>query len=331
MSRVPLLVRIPNWLGDLVLSLPVLESAAAGPAIVVGPEPFRALLEPRFPTIRYIAADRARRWDAVSAIRRLGPRTALLLTDSLSSALVVWAAGVPVRIGHDAEGRGVFLTRRVRRRGPARTASRAAEYRELAVAAGLPEPPPTPRLEALPAETARAREILGRAWAGSPAYLAVATGASYGPAKQWEPERFVESAAAAARSSGLGVVVVGASDDRDAAAAVAGGIRRAGVCSLDLAGKTHLPELVGILAGAAAVLSNDSGAMHLAAALGRPTVAIFGSTSPVWTSATVPWVTNLYAAYPCSPCYRRTCPIGYRCLKAIPAAEATAALGWLTR
>ena len=90
---------------------------------------------------------------------------------------------------------------------------------------------------------------------------------------------------------------------------------------MDLTGRTSLGDLVGVLAGASLVLSNDSGVMHLAAALGRPTVAIFGSTSPVWTSAAAPWVENLYAAYPCSPCFRRTCPIGYGCLHAITAEE----------
>jgi heptosyltransferase-2 len=173
---------------------------------------------------------------------------------------------------------------------------------------------------------ARARKVLVGSGAGDSGYLAVAPGASYGPAKRWDPERFVESASGFARSSGLGVVVVGASEDREAAAAVADGVRRAGVRTASVAGMTQLPELVGILAGAAAVLTNDSGAMHLAAALGRPTVAIFGSTSPVWTSAAAPWVANLYAGYPCSPCYRRTCPIGYRCLRAIAPAEASSAL-----
>jgi heptosyltransferase-2 len=67
--------------------------------------------------------------------------------------------------------------------------------------------------------------------------------------------------------------------------------------------------------------------MHLAAALGRPTVGIFGSTSPVWTRAAAPWVVSLYAAYPCSPCFRRTCPIGYRCLRAIGADATAAAVG----
>jgi len=120
--------------------------------------------------------------------------------------------------------------------------------------------------------------------------------------------------------------VIGGEEDRAAAKGVAAG---AGGDAVDLAGATDLPTLVGVLAGASLVLSNDSGVMHLAAALARPTVAVFGSTSPVWTSGSAPSVRNLYAAYPCSPCFRRTCPIGYGCLRAIrvdETAEAAEAL-----
>ncbi|MGH7682030.1 MAG: glycosyltransferase family 9 protein, partial [Candidatus Eiseniibacteriota bacterium] len=157
-------------------------------------------------------------------------------------------------------------------------------------------------------------------------YVVVAPGASFGPAKQWEAARFVEAVAGMTSRGDRALVIVGAGDDRDVAAAVAEGARAARVPCADLAGQTQLPDLIGILAGAEAVLSNDSGVMHVAAALGRPTVAVFGSTSPVWTSVSAPWVTNLYAAYPCSPCYRRTCPIGYGCLRSITPSQASAAL-----
>lgn len=325
-DRAPLLVRIPNWLGDVVLALPVLESAARRPAIFVGPDSFREILEPRFPTVMYLAASRDRRSGPLGAIRQAKPGAALLLTDSLSSAILAWRAGVPERIGYDAECRGILLTQRVPRAGAARSISRTSEYARLASAAGLDEVAAVPSLVALPEESERAGALLARAGGGGARYFAIAPGASYGPAKQWRPERFVHAASEIARRTGRTLVVVGAAEDRSAAAAVAEGARRAGGRSIDLAGATRLGELVGLLAGADAVLSNDSGVMHLAAALHRPTVAIFGSTSPVWTSASVPWVANLYAAYPCSPCYRRTCPIGYGCLQSIAPVKAAAAL-----
>jgi len=322
----PLLVRIPNWLGDLVLALPVLEAAAEGPAIFVGPEAFREILEPRFPGARYLGASRERRWEPVAAIRASKPRIALLLTESLSSAILAWLAGVPERIGYAAEWRGLLLTRRVPRAGAPRSTARAAEYRRLAAAAGIEPRSDIPSLQVLPEESEGARSILAEAGMGGARYLVLAPGASYGPAKQWEPARFAQAAAEIARRSGRSIVVVGADDDRAAAADAVREARSARVPSIDLAGSTGLGDLLGILAGADGVISNDSGVMHLAAAFRRPTVAVFGSTSPVWTSESAPWVANLYAAYPCSPCYRRTCPIGYGCLRSIAPHEASRAL-----
>jgi len=320
----PLLVRIPNWLGDLVLALPILEAAARESAVFLGPEPFREILVPRFPEASYLVADRARRWAARSTIRAASPRAALLLTESLSSAVLMWSAGIPARIGYAAEWRAPLLTRVVRRAAPARFLSRGAEYRVLAEAAGLRVAEGAARLTALPEEVDRARTTLARAGLTEQRYFVIAPGASYGPAKQWGPDRFGAVAREGIRR-GLVPVLVGTEADRSAGEALRG-IASDGSPLLDLIGGTTLGELIGILAGAEAVLSNDSGVMHVAAALRRPTVAIFGSTSPVWTSSSAPWVRNLYAAYPCSPCYRRTCPIGYGCLRAIHPAEAVRAL-----
>jgi heptosyltransferase-2 len=162
-ERSPLLVRIPNWLGDLVLALPVLEAAAEGPVIFVGPEVFRDVLEPRFPNARYLATSRADRWAPLSEIRALNPGAALLLTESLSSAILAWLAGVPERIGYAAEGRGFLLTRRVPRVGAPRSTARAAEYLELAAAAGIVPRSEIPALRAMPEELESARASLERA------------------------------------------------------------------------------------------------------------------------------------------------------------------------
>jgi len=320
----PLLVRIPNWLGDLVLAFPVLEAASEHDALFLGPEPFREIVAPRFPGARYLGTDRARRWQPRGEIRAASPRAALLLTESLSSALLAWSAGVPVRIGYAAEWRTPLLTTVVRRAGPARFLSRSAEYRVIAEAAELRVADEAPRLEALPEETDKAAATLARAGLAGRPYFVIAPGASYGPAKQWGADRFADVARDGIRK-GLVPVLVGSAGDASAADALRA-IASDGSPLLDLIGTTTLGELIGILARADAVVSNDSGVMHVAAALRRPTVGIFGSTSPVWTSSSAPWVRNLYAAYPCSPCYRRTCPIGYGCLRAIHPAEAVRAV-----
>ena len=329
MERRPLLVRLPNWLGDLVLAWPVLEAAARGDALFVGPAPFEPILLARFPGARYLAWRRERRYALVAPIRAARPGAALLLTESFSSALLVALAGVPERIGYAAEGRGPLLTRRVAREAPPRATPRSSEYRALARAARLSTDPGEPSLAATAAELDAARERLARVRVGAPSapgapsaagegYLLVAAGAAYGPAKQWGGSKFGKAAAAVARERRLITVAVGSNEDRAASAEAIEIVRRAGLPSIDMTGDTDLPTLLGLVAMASLVLTNDSGVMHLAAALGRPTVAIFGSTSPLWTSASSPWVRNLYAAYPCSPCYRRTCAIGYGCLRSIP-------------
>ena len=321
----PLLVRLPNWLGDLIQALPVVRAAAedpSRPAVFVGPAAFAPLLEPRFPSTAYIPWTRQRRFDAAGEIRRHAPGTALLLTDSLSSALLVVLAGVPERVGHAAEFRDALLTRRVRREAPARSRPRVEEYAALARAAGLTVREEPPRIEALAEERRRAAALLAERGWGSGPYAVIAPGASYGPAKRWEPENFAKLATSLAARDGTRSVLVGSPADAEPAARVA---RHAGSAALDLTGATDLPALAGLLAGSVLAASNDSGVMHLAAALRTPTVAVFGSTSPVWSGAPAPWVRALYAAYPCSPCFRRTCPIGYGCLRSIAASRAIGA------
>lgn len=298
-------------------------SDPARPAVFLGPSLFGPILEPRFPDVPYLGWSRSRRFAAAGQIRRLRPGTALLLTDSLSSAILATLAGIPERIGYAAEFRDLLLTRRVQRREVARARPRVEEYAALAAAAGLTVGDDLPRLTALPEERAH-----GEALAPDGPYAVIAPGASFGPAKRWDPERFAVLGRALHAREGLRVVLVGTNEDREASAAVA---LLLGPIAVDLTGGTDLPALIGILDRSLLVASNDSGVMHVAAALGRPTVAVFGSTSPVWSAARAPWVRALYAAYPCSPCFRRTCPIGYGCLHAIDAERAASAAEELLR
>jgi lipopolysaccharide heptosyltransferase II len=321
--QAPLFLRIPNWLGDLVLAWPVVRAAAERAAIVAGPAAFEPLVLGRFPRAEYVPVSRARRYAAVGAIRKRRPGAALLLTDSLSSALLAWMARIPMRVGYGAEGRSWFLTHPVPRQGRARSAPRTAEYRVLALAAGLDVPDSgeeaLPALGAVAGERASGAAALAAAGLGDASFTVLAPGAAYGPAKQWGPERFASVGGHLARRHGLASVVVGSAADAALAGETARFAAAAGARVLNLAGRTTISELVGIVADARVVVSNDSGVMHLAAALGRPTVGVFGSTSPVWTASDTPWTASLYAEYPCSPCFRRTCPIGYGCLRSIEA------------
>ena len=327
----PLLVRLPNWLGDLIQALPVLNAAArdpSRPALFLGPVAFEPLLVPRFPGTPYIPWSRERRFAAAGAIRRHRPGSALLLTDSLSSAILVALSGVPERVGYAAELRGALLTRRVPRPKPSRSGPRVEEYAVLGRAVGLDVVEAIPRITALEEERSRAAALLLERGAGSGPFAALAPGASYGPAKRWDPESFARVASALHASQGARAVLVGTKGDAGPAAEVA---RILGAAATDLTGATDLPTLTGILDRSVLAVSNDSGVMHLAAALGKPTVAVFGSTSPVWSSADARWVRALYAAYPCSPCFRRVCPIGYGCLRSIAPSRAIGAAEELLR
>ncbi|HYJ32357.1 MAG TPA: lipopolysaccharide heptosyltransferase II [Candidatus Binatia bacterium] len=304
----------------------MVAAAAARGAIFAGRPAFEPLVLARLPGARYLTAARTRRLALARELRALEPGAALLLPDSFSSALVAALAGIPRRIGYGAEGRGFLLTVRVPRAGRARSAPRAAEYRVLGEAAGLSVPPGEPSLAAAEGERALGMARLEAAGIGDGPVLVLAPGAAYGPAKQWGPERFAAVGAHVARSRGAALAIVGAGGDAGPAGETARLAAAAGARVANLAGATSIPELVGILDAALAVVSNDSGVMHLAAALGRPTVGIFGSTSPVWTASAAPWATSLYAEYPCSPCFRRTCPIGYGCLRSIEAEQGTKAV-----
>jgi heptosyltransferase II len=320
-----ILLRLPNWLGDLVQAMPVVRAAALDPsrgALFVGPAAFEALLSPRFPSVPYMATTPGRRFALAGAIRQRRPESALLLTDSLSSAILAALALVPERIGYAAEFRDALLTRRVPRSGPARSAPRVEEYLALARAAGIPEGDPVPRIAALPGERLAAGLLLEGAGLRGARFVVLAPGATFGPAKRWSPENFAKVAMALHARDGTLSVLVGTKADAGPAAEVA---RIAGTSAVNLTGATDLTCLTGLLDSSVLVASNDSGVMHLAAALGKPTVAVFGSTSPVWSAAAAPRVRALYAAYPCSPCFRRTCPIGYGCLRSIDASRAIAA------
>jgi heptosyltransferase-2 len=314
-------VRLPNWLGDGLMSRPALHALRERSAEVtaVGPGALLGLLaaERTFARHEIWPQDDPGRARLLGRVRAWRPETVLVLPPSFSSALWAWRTGAPVRAGYRHDARGLLLTAALRRpargerhladeylalveaaMGPAAAAARAHRLPPLAVpeeghaAAGR-------RLEA--AGLARARvAILG-------------PGAVYGPAKRWPPERFAEVGRWLA-GQGLAVLVCGAAAEAATCAAVAAG---AGPGARSLVGETGLAEMAALCARADVVVCNDSGLAHLAAAVGAPTVVIFGSTSSAWTAPLGPRVRVVQDAPVCSPCFRRTCRIGTPCLTAV--------------
>jgi heptosyltransferase-2 len=256
--------------------------------------------------------------------------TGLLFTNSFRSAWQLWRAGVPARWGYATGGRRWLLTRRVSR-PPMRGLHQTDYYRRLVAALGIPcDPEEPPRMAARTPSLARAEALLTQH--GAPAaqrLVGFAPGAAYGQAKQWPPDRLAAVIAHAARTFGVTCVLVGASHDRAAARAIESWLRAHAPDMLprvvDLTGRTSLGALVGLIQRMTAFVSNDSGAMHLAAALGRPVVAIFGPTDE---RATRPIGDHDILIEPvfCRPCMLRDCPIDHRCMKRISVDRVSAAL-----
>ena len=311
-------MRLPNWLGDCVMARPLLYALRAswpGARVLgVGPEgPCSPLVDERavdefLPWPR----DGAGRSAATARARAWRPELAFVLPASFSSAWLAWGSGARDRVGYRGEWREWLLTESLRR-GPRGERHLADEFLDLGARRGVAEAP-VPRLLPGAAGAAEAASVLTRAGlAAGDRYALLGPRSAYGPAREWFPERFIEAGRALV-ARGLRVLVCGTASERDACAAVAAGV---GPGAASIAGETTLPALVGVAARARFALCNDSGLAHVAAATGTPTIQIYGSAASGWTAARGPHVRVLHRAPVCSPCWRRQCVIGTRCLAAV--------------
>jgi heptosyltransferase-2 len=310
-----ILVRATNWVGDAVMSLPALRAIRARfPAahIAVLARPWVADLYAREPfadeVIPYTAPRGARglaeQWRAAAELRRRRFDCAILLQNAFEAALLAWLARIPRRIGYNRDGRGFLLTDAIAvpRPGEAPLHQRFY-YLELLRRAGI--------LNEIPQDNAVRLE--GAAPAQGEAWVGVSPGAAYGGAKRWPAERFAEAAAELAACLEAGVALFGSADERALCerveALIAGRAR-----VVNHAGRTSLREFIDLAAGCRVFLTNDSGAMHIASALGVPTVAVFGATDHVATGPAGERWRIVREPVECSPCLLRECPIDHRCM-----------------
>ncbi|MFI5370152.1 MAG: lipopolysaccharide heptosyltransferase II [Candidatus Eisenbacteria bacterium] len=308
------LVRLPNWLGDVMMARPLLHALRhAHPAArieVIGPPELIVLFEHE-PFDEYL-----RSWTPIGALPPTpGADAAVILPPSFSSAWAALRWGARARLGFASDGRSLLLTHPWRR--PARGEMHLSrEYLALAAPLGVSEVPVPPL--SLPEETrAWGRSLLERTGGVPERWVVIGPGAIYGPAKRWPAARFAALAGRLA-GTGLEVLVCGAASDRAAADEVT---RMAGPGVRSLAGETTLGVQLALCAGAVATVCNDSGLAHVAAATGARTVVVFGSTSSAWTAPIGDDVRVVQHAPVCAPCFRRTCRIGYRCLEAVTVEE----------
>jgi heptosyltransferase-2 len=317
-----ILVVGPSWVGDTVLAQPLFkrlhEKHAALELDVLAPTWTLPLLR-RMPEVTRALASPfghgelrlTERWRRARELAARGYDQAIVLPNSFKSALLPRLAGIRLRTGYIGEARQLLLNdaRRLDRRALPLMVERFAH---LADARGdsLRRPLPWPSLTVSAAERDALMARLQLPF--QPRVACLCPGAEYGPAKRWPTEHF---AALAERlvQGGFQVWLIGSSRDRDIAAEVE---RLSGGCCRNLCGATTLEEAVDLLSLAHVVVSNDSGLMHVAAALDRPLLALYGSSSPDFTPPLSGRAGVLRLGLPCSPCFARECPLGhFKCMR----------------
>ena len=326
MSFSRILIRAPNWVGDSVMSLPALRAirgrfpeahiavlARPGVADLCRRESFQDRV------IESPAGHWSEKWRLAGRLRAARFDCAILLPNSFEAALLAWMAGIPRRIGYRRDGRGFLLTDPIRAPGPGEIPRHERfYYLELLRRAGI--------LEALPLEEPirldgceQAREAgesrFGRLGLRLPV-VGVSPGATNSAAKRWLPERFAEAAGKLASAVGASIAVFGSPAERPLSEQVAGALL-SGHAVANLAGQTTLGEFIELAAACRVFLTNDSGAMHIAAALAVPTIAIFGPTDELATGPSGPLTRVLRQPVECSPCLLRECPIDHRCMNGV--------------
>lgn len=357
-----LLVRGVNWLGDAVMTTPALmrlREALPDAEIALLTHEKLADLWTRHPAVNRVLTFSGR--DTLGSLaRRLKAErfdTGLALPNSHRSALELWMAGIPRRVGYAAPLRSWWLTqpvpraagfvpmrkrtasevRRLAAAGPGaapaappeeadRPAPGAAHhmnhYLRLAAALGASPEPLAPCVRIVAGEIDEARRKFSLAEA--PAWLGLNPGAEYGPAKRWPEGRFIAAAAEIQRRTGCRWLIFGGPADGPSAGRIVEALAGAfpGAPPRNLAGRTSLRELCALLASCRLLLTNDTGPMHVAAAVGTPVVSIFGSTSPRFTGPGLPGDPRhrlVTSDTPCAPCFLRECPIDFRCMEGIAA------------
>ncbi len=326
-------VRATNWVGDAVMSLPALHAVreqfpAARISILARPS-VAALYEGEAFCDELILYNAPKgwkglgeKWIAASDWRRRKFDCAILLQNAFESALLAWMARVPVRIGYARDARSLLLTHPVPVPVPGETPRHQRfYYLELLKRAKLiedysSEAPISLSRAATAAEQGRMR-FAERGVTGP--VVGVSPGAAYGGAKRWLPERFAEAALEVAARRNASVAIFGSKEESGICESVYRRVHDSGTHCLNLAGKTNLAQFIELAAACEVYLTNDSGPMHIASALGVPTVAVFGATDEQATGPGGPQSRVVREPVECSPCLLRECPIDHRCMVRVSA------------
>ncbi len=268
------------------------------------------------------AGDLAGKWRTARWLRTRKFDCAILLQNAFEAALIAWLAGIPRRIGYDRDRRGWLLSDPVPLPAPGEIPRHERFYylellRRAGILEGVWPADPIRFSNVEPLRTAGAEALRG---AGLKApVIGVSPGAAFGSAKRWPGSSFAEAAARLAHELQGSVAVFGSGQEKALCEEVAGQIRERNITVRNFAGQTTLRAFIELAAGCGLYLTNDSGAMHVAYALGIPTVAVFGSTDEFATGPAGPSCTVVREKVECSPCLLRECPIDHRCMRRVAA------------
>ena len=330
-----ILIRATNWVGDAIMALPALRavrSRFADAEITILARPYVAFIyKDQQVCDNMMFVDDKR--DMAGEIRAQKFDVAVLLQNAFEAAWFAWRAAIPERIGYARDGRSLLLTKALPVPKPGEIpAHEQYYYLELLRRAGWLDSLPSEsfiKLDVPEGNRQSAAEFL-RFNGVKPDSLRVAigAGASYGSAKCWPPDRFAELANRLQAQSGTDIILFGTLAEAPVSSAIAAGMHRA---PIDLTGKTAINDLPALLSQCHLFIGNDSGAMHVAAAVGLPVVAVFGPTDPRGTAPVTPRCSIVQERPYCSPCFLRRCPTDHRCMTRVtPDAVEAAARQWIS-
>ncbi len=319
-----ILIRATNWVGDAIMTLPALQAVREnfpGAHISVVAKPWVSPLFENHPAVdRVMVFDKGtgsvKGLTEVLKLSRLIRKErfdlAILFQNAFEAALLAFLGGVKTRVGYRTDGRSFLLTHGVLRNEAVRRVHQVGYYCAILNAVGLPARERDPVLHVGSAAKEQAEDLLkGEAFGPRSFLLGISPGAVFGGAKRWPPERFAVIGDRAAEKWGAGVIVFGSKGEKGICDRVCGSMKHN---ALNLSGRTSLEVAMGVMGFCDFFVTNDSGLMHMAAALGLPTVAVFGSTDHVTTGPRGPNTRIVRRAVSCAPCMKKECPTDHRCM-----------------
>lgn len=330
-----ILIRAVNWVGDTVLTFPAVEGVKRlfpGSRVTVLAPGYLSDLWRALPSVDEIIALPGRgslgsfqeEWRLAGRLRKKRFDVAIIFPRSFHSALLPLLAGVPARIGYRDEGRSVLLTHGIPRKEEFLRTHRVRYYQKLIEPLGRIDEDLPPRMRVREEDREWAKRRLKEAGLlDGRLLLGMNPGATYGLAKCWLPDRFAELGRRLGNRWKASLLLFGKEEERSMAGRILPALGGQGV---DLVGETDLLQLAGLLGHCRLLVTNDTGTMHVATAVGTPVVALFGPTDPVTTGPCGEGHVVIRKPVPCSPCLKRVCPIDHRCMEQITADEVEAAV-----